>query len=290
LENDKTFDHGSIIDVNKLMLRIDELEIENISLSNKLEKLAEEHTKLMEYMKNMKNPANNIISKPNLNKVLFKLKDKYNLSMVRIGLRRNHFNTTCALVITNVRNLLKELNNISLIEENLPYLKDKIFTIMLKKYKFIQHFMDLLLPNEMVGNCDHNLDFRNQHHIVYNMNTGKTYDNTSMNENIFKHCKLSHVNQLKNYVHDLKDFSVTNTEYCLHSFGGNGYAKGDINGESYFRFKHFQQEIKGEIKEAIKEEIKQFRENIIYCQVNSVELIECIDYVLCIKTKLNELV
>jgi len=65
IEKNSINDHGaekSTTDLNKIILRIDELENENMKLSNKLDELTTDHAKLTEHVKFISNYDKNIIS------------------------------------------------------------------------------------------------------------------------------------------------------------------------------------------------------------------------------------
>jgi hypothetical protein len=266
-----------IIDVDKLILRLDGLENENKELSNKLEKITGDYTKLIEYMKIMGNRIKNIDGKPNLETISRTLKNDHNLSMIRMYKYNNPSNTCNNFSIFNKHKLLKELKNITLIEENIQYLKNnKVIIDMLDRYKFIQNFMNLIEPHEK----------DNYNRIKVESEYKHEYDeyNTIRGLPLNKQANTGQFNQgsggttyIKEYLCDIRAFGVLDTDYLLHPYPKEGEMRRDNAGKGYL-FKHYSPEMK--------KKIKQYNKDLEYCRNNFNNFIKSINDIFKLKEKI----
>lgn len=249
----------SNVDVNKLILRIDGLENENKELTNKL-------NELIECIKIIGSRIKNIDGRPNINEILHKLKNTRYLSMMNVYYYSNPSETSVHLHIYNEHKLIKELQNIPLIEENIQYMKNnKTIIYMLDKYKFIQHYMNLISLHKHI----------NRNH-VYGCNNKKEFDeyNTIQGKTLDKHIggglKHYHItDELNTCIFDLKAFNITDSQYDLTAYPKDGKMEYNHNTKQYYLFQHYSPEMK--------KKVKRYNKDLEYCRNNFKNFIKSIN-------------
>jgi len=251
-ENNKTFEQESIIDVNKLILRIDGLENENKELSDKLEKLINDLTILTKRI----NDNTKINDCSNRKNVLRHLKDDHNISTVRIYFTDNNSEKYSEICIYNEYKITKELKNMDLIEENLSYIKkDKFIIKLLDTYKLITLYLTQLS------------NFKREHNnkmCIYGYicdskyNKYKTIDGKTLSDRLTGHMNRSNDigKDLRRYLSDIRAFGTFDAEYDLRPIRDhNKISRGNESLIEYFS------------PETVLR-IKQYNENAEYCRNN----------------------